>query len=85
MIPMELIGLQHLHLLHLNDAKTPLGSRADRHWHIGEGYIGLKGFKNIVNHPLLDHLPGIMETPRKDLKDDLRNMKVMRNLVKKRG
>ena len=79
----RLIGLQHLHLLHLNDAKTPLGSRADRHWHIGEGYIGLKGFKNIVNHPLLDHLPGIMETPRKDLKDDLRNMKVIRGLVKK--
>ena len=75
--------LQHLHLLHLNDAKTPLGSRADRHWHIGEGYIGLKGFKNIVNHPLLDHLPGIMETPRKDLKDDLRNMKVMRSLIRK--
>jgi deoxyribonuclease-4 len=79
----RLIGLQHLHLLHLNDAKSPLGSRADRHWHIGEGYIGLKGFKNIVNHPLLDHLPGIMETPRKDLKDDLRNMKVMRSLIRK--
>jgi deoxyribonuclease-4 len=79
----RLIGLQHLHLLHLNDAKCPLGSRADRHWHIGEGYIGLKGFKNIVNHPLLDHLPGIMETPRKDLKDDLRNMNVMRSLINK--
>ncbi|NOQ85919.1 MAG: deoxyribonuclease IV, partial [Deltaproteobacteria bacterium] len=57
-------------------------SHSDRHWHIGKGYIGLKGFKNIVNHPLLTHLPGIMETPRKDLKDDLRNMRVVRNLAK---
>ena len=79
----HLIGLRHLHLLHLNDAKTPLGSRTDRHWHIGEGYIGSQGFEHIVNHPLLDHLPGIMETPRKDLTDDLRNMKVMRSLIRK--
>ncbi len=78
----RLIGLKHLHLLHLNDAKTPLASHSDRHWHIGKGYIGLEGFRNIVNHPLLDHLPGIMETPRKDLKDDLRNMRVVRNLAK---
>jgi deoxyribonuclease-4 len=78
----RLIGLKHLHLLHLNDAKTPLTSHSDRHWHIGKGYIGLEGFRNIVNHPLLDHLPGIMETPRKDLKDDLRNMRVVRSLMK---
>lgn len=78
----RLIGLEHLHLLHLNDAKNPLGSRTDRHWHIGKGHIGLNGFKHIVNHPLLSHLPGIMETPRRDLKDDLRNMMVMRGLVK---
>ena len=81
----RLIGLEKLHLLHLNDSKAPLASHSDRHWHIGKGYIGLKGFRNIVNHPLLNHLPGIMETPRKDLKDDLRNMKVMRSLIKGRG
>jgi deoxyribonuclease-4 len=77
----QTIGLKRLHLLHLNDSRTPLGSRKDRHWHIGEGYIGLKGFKNLVNHPLLNHLPGIMETPRKDTVEDLKNMKVIRNLV----
>ncbi|MEO0082841.1 MAG: deoxyribonuclease IV [candidate division WOR-3 bacterium] len=77
----ELIGLKRLHLLHLNDSKTDLGSRIDRHWHIGEGKIGLDGFKNIINHPLLKHLPGIMETPRKDDKDDLKNMKVIKSLV----
>jgi len=77
----RLIGLKNLHLLHLNDSKTPLASHSDRHWHIGKGYIGLEGFRNIVNHPLLTHLPGIMETPRKHMKDDLRNMRVMRRLV----
>jgi deoxyribonuclease IV len=77
----QTIGLKRLHLLHLNDSKTPLGSRKDRHWHIGEGYIGSEGFRNLVNHPLLNHLPGIMETPRKDTVEDLKNMKVIRSLV----
>ncbi|MGZ3515340.1 MAG: deoxyribonuclease IV, partial [Thermodesulfobacteriota bacterium] len=77
----QTIGLKRIHLLHLNDSKTPLGSRKDRHWHIGEGYIGLEGFRNLVNHLLLRHLPGIMETPRKDTVEDLKNMKVIRSLV----
>jgi deoxyribonuclease-4 len=76
-----MIGLKRLHLLHLNDSKTPLGSRKDRHWHIGEGYIGLEGFRYLINHPLLKHLPGIMETPRKDTVEDLKNMEVIRSLV----
>jgi deoxyribonuclease-4 len=75
------IGLKRLRLLHLNDSKTPLGSKKDRHWHIGEGHIGLEGFRYLINHPLLKHLPGIMETPRKDTVEDLRNMKVIRSLV----
>ena len=75
------IGLKQLHLLHLNDSKTPLGSRKDRHWHIGEGYIGLEGFRTLVNHPLLRHLPGIMETPRNDTVEDLKNMEVIRSLA----
>ncbi len=80
----ESIGLRRLHLLHLNDSKTPLGSRKDRHWHIGEGYIGLEGFRRIVNHPLLSHLPGIMETPRRDTVEDLKNMKVIKSLVQEK-
>ncbi len=75
------IGLTKLHLLHLNDSKTPLGSRKDRHWHIGQGYIGLEGFRTLINHPLLIHLPGIMETPRTDTLEDLENMKTIRSLV----
>jgi deoxyribonuclease-4 len=77
----QTIGLKQLHLLHLNDSKTPLGSKKDRHWHIGEGLIGLEGFRYLVNHPLLRHLPGIMETPRKDTVEDLKNMRVIRSLI----
>jgi deoxyribonuclease-4 len=75
------IGLKRLRLLHLNDSKTPLGSRKDRHWHIGEGYIGKEGFRYLINHPSIRALPGIMETPRKDTVEDLKNMKVIRSLV----
>ena len=77
----RLVGLKRLYLLHLNDSKTVLGSRRDRHWHIGKGRIGLEGFRSLINHPSLRHLPGIMETPRKDTVEDLRNMKVIRSLV----
>jgi deoxyribonuclease-4 len=77
----QTVGLKRLHLFHLNDSKTPLGSRKDRHWHIGEGYIGLEGFRYLVNHPSLKHLPAIMETPRKDTVEDLKNMEVIQSLI----
>ncbi len=76
------IGLGRLYLVHLNDSKTPFGSRVDRHWHIGKGEIGLAGFKEIVNHPLLKKLPGIMETPRTSAKEDLENMRTVRSLTR---
>jgi deoxyribonuclease-4 len=75
------IGLNRLHLLHLNDSKTPLGSRKDRHWHIGGGYIGRERFRQLINHPSVRTLPGIMETPRKDTVEDLKNMRVIRGLM----
>lgn len=75
------VGLQRLFLVHLNDTKVPLGSHRDRHWHIGKGRIGLKGFRNIVNDPRLCHLPGIMETPRENDDQDLKNMSVIQSLV----
>jgi deoxyribonuclease-4 len=78
----EEIGLERLHLLHLNDTRSTLGSHVDRHWHIGEGNIGREGFGNIINHPLLVHLPGIMETPRQDDMEDLKNMQIIRDLVR---
>jgi deoxyribonuclease-4 len=78
----ELIGLKKLYLLHLNDSKTDFGSRIDRHWHIGEGKIGKEGFRYLVNHPLLKYLPGIMETPRKEEAEDIKNMKMIKSLVR---
>lgn len=77
----RLVGLGRLYLLHLNDSKTGLGSRIDRHWHIGKGEIGRSGFRLLVNHPLLAGLPGIMETPRRSHRDDLANLRSVRRLV----
>lgn len=66
------IGIERLKVLHLNDSKAALGSRVDRHAHIGEGEIGLKGFIEIVNHPALKKLPGLCELPHGEgLPDDL--------------
>lgn len=77
----RIIGLDKLYVVHLNDSKTPLGSRVDRHWHIGEGYIGREGFYHIIHHPHISKLPGIMETPRKKPEDDKKNMRVIRELL----
>jgi deoxyribonuclease-4 len=75
------IGLRYLKLIHLNDAKDILGSRRDRHEHIGKGRIGLKGFRNIVNHPKLKNIPFILETPKFSEKDDIMNLKIIRSLL----
>jgi deoxyribonuclease-4 len=77
------IGLKKLFLIHLNDSKTKLASRSDRHWHVGKGEIG-KGMCFILNHPSLKNMPFIMETPRMNLKDDLMNMRTVKRFLKKR-
>lgn len=76
------VGFGRLHVLHLNDSRFGLGSKRDRHWHIGRGEIGPDGFRGIVNHPLLRHLPGILETPRREAGDDRRNLAALRGLVR---
>jgi deoxyribonuclease IV len=78
----RLVGISRLHLLHLNDSKTEFGSRADRHWHIGEGKLGKEGMGQIINHPLLKNMPGVMETPQHTTKMNLKNMKAARSLVR---
>jgi deoxyribonuclease-4 len=57
------VGLQRLAAFHLNDSKTPLGSRVDRHQEIGDGHLGLLPFWRLVNDPRFAALPGILETP----------------------
>lgn len=75
-----LVGLDRLKVVHLNDTKDDLGSRRDRHEHIGKGNIGFNGFKNIVNHPKLRHLAFILETPKDNPEDDRRNLDTVRRL-----
>ena len=57
------VGIENLKAFHLNDSKAPLGSRVDRHEHIGRGKIGLEPFRVLVNHPRLKRIPMILETP----------------------
>ncbi len=76
------VGLGLLRLIHLNDSKTGLGSHVDRHWHIGMGCIGEKGFRHIIRHPLLSRLPAVMETPKKEDEDDARNMERVLSLAR---
>ncbi len=59
----RIVGLSRLRGFHLNDSMNPLGSHKDRHAPLGEGHIGLAAFKRIVNHPALQDLPLILETP----------------------
>lgn len=80
----DLAGLQHVKLLHLNDSLRPLGSRVDRHAHIGKGEIGADGFRRIVNHTKLRRIPGILETPRKTDLDDLNNLLTIRSLMRRK-
>jgi deoxyribonuclease IV len=62
----RVIGLRRLKLFHLNDSKKPLGSRVDRHEHIGRGHLGLEPFRRIINDPQFQKTPMILETPKED-------------------
>ncbi len=78
----DVVGIDQVKAWHLNDSKTPLGSRVDRHEHIGKGKIGRAGFRNIMNDPRWRDLPGLLETPKgEDMKEDKANLRVLRNLV----
>lgn len=73
--------LEKVGLIHLNDSKTNLASRIDRHEHIGKGKIGKEGFKVILNSPLLKEKSIIMETPKKSIQDDFKNLTTVVNLI----
>jgi deoxyribonuclease-4 len=76
------IGLERLKAFHLNDSVHKLGSGRDRHAHIGEGSIGLEGFRNFVNDPRLADLPGLLETDKSaDLHEDIENLARLRSLI----
>jgi deoxyribonuclease-4 len=76
----RIIGLDRLKIIHLNDSKAALGTRRDRHAHIGHGYIGLDAFRRLLRDPRLAHLPFVLETP--DNEDwDVVNLGIIRGLL----
>ena len=86
----RLVGFDRLKVFHMNDSKRPLGSRVDRHEHIGAGCLGLEPFRRIVNDPRFRHLPMLLETPKGEGKArgpivadplDVRNLRALRRLI----
>jgi deoxyribonuclease-4 len=75
------LGLENVHVIHANDSKTPLGSHVDRHENIGEGYIGLDGFRRILAHPGLRDKAFILETPMEQ-GGDQRNLNTLKSLCR---
>jgi len=81
----RLLGLDNVRVIHANDSKAPLGSHVDRHENIGEGYIGLDGFRRILAHPGLRNKAFILETPVDKDGDDKRNLDTLKLLWRKRS
>ena len=79
------VGLRTVRVLHLNDSRTPRGSRVDRHAHIGRGHLALEAFKVIVNHRGFAAVPKILETPKEDAPDgtpmDTVNLNKLKSLI----
>ncbi len=81
----RLLGLDSVLLFHLNDSRKELGSRVDRHEHIGRGYIGLEGFANLLRDPRFADLPMVLETPKSsDLHEDRENLDLLNGLLETR-
>lgn len=78
----SLVGVDQIVAFHLNDSRTDLGSRVDRHAHIGQGKLGREAFRHIVNDSRFSLHPGCLETPKSDdLHEDIENLNVLRSLL----
>jgi deoxyribonuclease IV len=80
----RILGLDRVHIIHANDSAGALSSHRDRHANIGEGHIGLDGFRRILAHPGLRSKPFILETPVDEPGDDQRNLDTLRSLAPKK-
>jgi deoxyribonuclease-4 len=74
-------GLEALKIIHLNDSRAACKAHRDRHWHLGQGAIGLNGLSHFLNHPWVKPEAAIMETPKKHQIHDCINLMVARSLV----
>jgi deoxyribonuclease-4 len=82
----RVIGRDRLAAIHLNDSKTPRGSRVDRHQHIGKGEIGLDAFRFIMRDRRFANIPKVLETPKsKELREDVANLKTLRGMIGRGG
>ena len=79
-----ILGLEHVPVIHTNDSKGALNSHLDRHANIGEGYIGLEGFRRILTHKQLKGKAFVLETPVDNEGDDLKNVETLKSLCRKR-
>lgn len=77
----EVLGLENVPVFHANDSKGALGSHLDRHANIGEGYIGIEGFRRILNTRALRDKAFILETPVDNEGDDQRNVDALLSLI----
>jgi deoxyribonuclease-4 len=78
----QVIGLDRLKVFHMNDSKPDAGSRKDRHAHIGEGSVGLDGFRHILNDRQFSDIPMLLETPKSDdMHEDVENLARLRSLI----
>jgi deoxyribonuclease IV len=80
----QTIGIRRIHAVHLNDSKQPLGSRVDRHEHIGRGQLGLEPFRHLLNDPRFVDIPMYLETPKEQENGeemDIVNLRVLRGLI----
>lgn len=74
------IGIENIAVIHANDSKTAAGSNHDRHENIGQGYLGIKAFKNLAREKRLANKPWILEVPGfADLGPDAKNIKILRS------
>jgi deoxyribonuclease-4 len=79
----KVIGILRLKAIHVNDSVKDLGSRVDRHEHIGEGKIGLEGFRLLMNDKRWEKIPKILETPKEEgTGRDIRNLDMLHSLVR---
>ena len=83
----RIVGIGNLHLIHANDSKKELGSRVDRHEHIGKGQIGEEAFSFFLNDPRLADLPFILETPKTSSETqvpmDVVNVALLRKMIRR--
>ncbi len=78
----DAIGLERLRLFHVNDSKHPLGSRVDRHEHLGQGTLGVEPFRRLMNDERFARVPKLLETPKEgdSLNYDVMNLDFLRGL-----